>query len=288
MKTQQTDLEKQAAKLPQIGTVLTSENGDTLEVTLEAVNGLRMAEVQIANNLMQIAFSFKQIRDSKWYLMRSSTFKDYIENYVHYSYRHVYNYIAIAEKFSGAKDPDKLSQLPLFFLQEAGKSKEVTEQLKKGEFRDADGNIYDYDSLANLTNEQLKGELTRLKVQNKEYKDSKDKAETRLDEQQKLMQTYDEMKNSDRWVKIKQKGEVLGTLHACQAQATKLVQDLDDIETDDAEARALLASTITHVMSGMNALHDKWSELFFVPGKEYDFPDPTTIMPNGYTEGDPS
>lgn len=253
-------------ELPEAGTIIVNEmDKEVLEVTHESASRLLALEAQLASSLLLTAFLYKQIKDECLYLLRAKTFREYVEEHTHMGYRTVSRYIAIADTYANAKEPEKLSTLGVRFLEEAGKNKKLVEQLNEGEYRDNDGNVWSLDELAKMKNKEraalidgLEKEKDKLKKENSLLKLEKGDIEKRWQENQKLISTLESEYGQGALQKITDELEIEQSLTLAQGELMATISRLQKIETNNARLLQLLAGVVSGSILALSTIQDTY------------------------------
>ena len=251
-----TPLNKNIQKL-----VTDPKTGQTYKVTQEMIIGFERCEQNIRTSMASIALSLKEIRDQKYYLLIGLTTMDkYIEERFTKSRRQAYFYMKLADAYSNSPHYEEITQLPQKLLTESFKDENILKQLQKGEFRDNEDNIYSFDEISAMGNQDFQVKFTSEKKKLKDLKIELEQAKQEIELNTTRIKGYEEIAGSERIQKITSEKETLKSLYHTQGLIAQIAEEMDRIEVhDNIEIVSLIKSMIGQCAGLIDAVEDKWA-----------------------------
>lgn len=246
--------------LMEVGSIVRDpESGREIIASPGIIQDLFLAEQSINFALGQLAVSLKRIRDERLYLLRNTrSFKEYVENYISFSYRHVSRIVSIADSFSGSDRYDQIAQLPLSFLQHAEKDQNLYQQLKRGEFTDNEGNTYSLTELLQMSQNEMNTELKKLLAKNAVLKKQIKEVSQRATENEKLVQHYESSSGKEVLNKIVTREDALREIEYSRGVLADITNKLSAIELDDISVIRELSGVVTGGIAALSVIQDAY------------------------------
>lgn len=247
----------QIGTLVEIGEIVTDpETGQELIASETTINELLTAETYIKTGLLTISLALKKIRDNKLYLLRGmNSLQDYATNFLSFNYRHAKKILQIADTYGDSPHFEKISQLPMNTLLKA--DDDLVQQLKEGEFRDSEGNVWSFEEIGDMKNKEMNNELKRLLQQNSSLKKDLIKVKENAEQNQKLVELY-ESQDGKMLEKVKSRNEAQQIILHSRGALAKAIDDLSRIELTDADIVRDVVGMIGGAIVGLSTIHDEW------------------------------
>ena len=236
--------------------------GLTQPVTEQMIQSLLISEEKIKIGMSEIALALKNIKDQKLYLiLEIPTMEEYLSERWTKSRTQAYFYMKLADAYSSSPHYQEIASLPQKILNESFKDFNIVKQLKKGEYKDQEGNTYTFCEISKMGNQEFQKKFILEKNKNKELKNELERAKQDIQLNETTLKTYHELKdNNERFRQITSEKETLGTLLDVQGQIALISRKLNQIETTDNLEAVSLVSSIIGALAGLtDSLEDKWA-----------------------------
>lgn len=280
------DILADAVKDPETGTILQFSEEEKLE--------LLFCERQMKVGFMQIAIALKTVRDKKLYLLREcDSMRTYIEDFVHFSYRHAHRLMRLADTFGDAR-VDILESFSQDSLLEIAQNPAVASDLNgadvvDGEVRLPDGEVLPLVEFTARIRREIKraAEKTEGKLQRRidvmsaaiktkddaiaHYEHAISEENDRARKLEKTIETLSIRKDLDAHILtfITHKKEAVRLIDEITPQVLELLGRVDGIPKDlvDAELAGQVSFFLAAVESAVQRIRENYQPYFWIPGK---------------------
>jgi hypothetical protein len=204
------------------------------------------------------AIDLRTVRDERLYLIVCDSFKEFAEEFLHYSPQYCRRLINFANRFGDSEHFPKIASMDQRFLMAVSKDDELTEQLKSGEFKDAEGNTFSIDQLKEMIGTELQSKVRLLESEKKHWKGEAGKFKSQSEQYKKMSEDLENMPEGARLKAITERNDIKATLAVVRGSFAASINDLNDIETEDPEIIQEYSGIVTGAITALSALQDKY------------------------------